>query len=123
MKDTIKKIIGFLLTALAGALGLNESVEMFLSIGVIFAVVYGLTNLLKPYLKDFAQIFSWAAGILLCMAGWWLELGIMAEMTWWFALITGFLITLGANGVFDNGWIESVWNILKQLFTRKTVKA
>jgi hypothetical protein len=114
MKDTIKKIIGFLMTALAGALGYAESVEMFLTIGAVFAAVYAITNLVKEHIPGAAQVLSWVLGIAFSMLGWYLDIGIFTDMTWWFAAITGFIVSLSANGVFDNGWLETAWLLLKQ---------
>ena len=118
MKDTLKKIIGFLLTALASALGYAESAELFLSIGAVFAAVYLITNLVKQYIPGAAQILSWVVGVAFAMLGWWMQLGIFLDMTWWFAAITGFLVSLSANGIFDNGWIETLWTLLKQILVK-----
>ena len=120
MKDIIKKILGFLLTALAGFLGYQESVEMFLSFGAVLIAVYAITNLIKDTFPAAPQVLSWVVGIVLSMLGWFLELGIFFEMTWYFALVTGFFISLAANGIYDSGWIETAWQLLKQLFGYNT---
>lgn len=115
----LKQILGFLLTALAGFLGYQESVEMFVSFGAIAVAVYAITELVKGYMPGAAQILSWTIGILFAVLGWYLELGVFMDMTWWFAGITGFLVSLAVNGVYDSEWIEGLWNLLKQLFEPK----
>jgi len=117
----LKQILGFLLTALAGFLGYQESAEMFVSFGVIVVAVYAITELVKGFIPGAAQVLSWVIGIAFAMLGWFLELGIFVEMPWWFSGITGFLIALVVNGIYDSGWIEAFWNLLKQMFVPKPV--
>ena len=119
MKNTIKQIFGFLLTALAGFLGYQESVEMFLSFGAVLIAVYAVTNLLKDVLPAAPQFVSWLIGIALSMLGWFLGLGIFADMVWYLALGTGFIVSLAANGVYDSEWLETAWELLMKLFGKK----
>jgi hypothetical protein len=121
MKNTIKQILGFLLTALAGFLGYQESAEMFVSFGAIVVAVYVITDLIKNYIPAAAQVLSWVIGVVFALLGWYLELGLFVEMTWWLAGITGFMVSLAVNGVYDSGWIEAAWNLIKQMFGVKPV--
>ena len=119
MKNTIKQILGFLLSALAGFLGYQESVEMFVSFGAVLLATYAITNLIKNLLPAAPQVVAWAIGIILSVLGWFLELGIFVDMTWYFAIATGFLISLAANGIYNSEWLETAWNLLKQIFGKK----
>jgi hypothetical protein len=105
----MKKIIGFLLTILAGFMGYPESSEIMVSFGSVLLTVYFLVNFAKRYIgKDYIQIFSWAIGIILSLAGWYVELGIFAGVTSMTAAAIGFGISLVANGIYDSEFIEAI---------------
>jgi hypothetical protein len=116
--DIIKKIIGFLLTALAGYLGFESAPEMTVNFTVVVAAVYAMTNFSKSYLpvKVF-QIASWLIGIVFALLAYLLGYGIFADNIY-LAIATGFLASLAANGVYDSQWIEAILNFIKSLFKK-----
>ena len=111
----LREILGFLLTALAAYIGYESGAELFLTIGAVFGTVYVLTDLLKQYVPAHAQLLSWGIGMAAAMAAWWMGLGIFADMTWWFSLGTGFIVSLGANGIYDSQWLESLWRLIREV--------
>lgn len=117
----LKQIIGFLLTLLAGAAGLSESTELFLSFGSVVAATYILTDIFKGFFKSVlaVQVLSWVFSIGLSVSGWLLQLGVFAGFEWWFAIATGGLIGLVTNGIYDSYWAEEVWKFIKFIFTPK----
>jgi len=116
--ETVKKIIGFLFTALAGWLGFEAAPDMTVNFTVVVAVVYALTNLSKKYLsREVFQVVSWLIGIVFAVLAWLVGYGIFAENIY-LALITGFGASLVANGVYDSKWVETVINFVKTLFKK-----
>ena len=106
----IKQIVAFLFTALAGLLGHAEAPELFVSFGSVLGAVYVITNLLKRFVhRPWIQVASWLVGILISLAGWYLQLGVFEDMTWMFALVTGFMVSLAANGIYDTQLLEAAW--------------
>jgi len=120
MNETLKKIIGFLFTALAGWLGFESSPEMTTNFTVVVGVVYAITNLSKMYFSvKVVQILSWVIGIAFGFLAYLLGYGIFAENLY-LALVTGFLASLAANGVYDSQWIEAILNVIKNFFKPKS---
>lgn len=118
--NVIKQVIGALLALLAGVLGFETAPEMALSFGSVLLSVYVLTDLVKPYVSEtLTQILSWVWGIVLSLLAWWLGLGMFADMTILFAGITGFIVSLAANGIYDSEWLESLWVLLRNMFKSK----
>ena len=64
------------------------------------------------------QVFSWAVGMTITLAGWMLNLGFLDGLSIWLALLYGLGACLAANGVFDTGLIVALFG----LFEKKTVK-
>ena len=116
-----KKLIGFIFTAVAGLLGYQESPEMFASLATVIAVTFALTEIAKNYIQNVQviQLISWALGIIISLAAWWVELGMFAELTWYFAATAGFLTALVTNGIADSEWIQSLWILIKSAFNKK----
>jgi hypothetical protein len=113
-----KQVVGFLFSLLAGAVGFDSEPEMVASFGSVLLAVYAGTALFKLAVNHstLTQVVSWLLGLLISIAAWYLQLGMFAEMTWYFALITGFIISLAANGIKDAEWLESFWKLIKDLF-------
>ena len=112
-----KQVVGFLFSLLATAVGFDESPEMVASFGSVLLAVYAGTALFKLVVNHstLTQVVSWVLGLLISLAAWYLDLGMFAEMTWYFALITGFGVALVANGIKDSEWIESLLKLIKDL--------
>lgn len=92
----------------------------FATFASIVAAVPVVTEAIKKLIGvDLApavnQIISWVVGIAVCMLGYVFDLGCLADVTWWQALIIGFGVSLASNGVFD---IEFVKWILGLIFSK-----
>lgn len=115
--NLFKQIVGLLFTLVASAAGVTAYPELFASFGTILGTTYLLVNIAKPYLGNTViQVFSWVIGILLSLGAWFLELGIFVDTSWIFATVTGFVISLAANGIYDAAFLESAWKLFKKLF-------
>jgi len=68
-----------------------------------------------------AQCFSWAVGIIITLAGWLLHLGFLDGLSIWMALLYGVVASLAANGVFDTGLINAIFNALFGLFGKNKI--
>ena len=92
------------------------------SLGAIVAVIPVMIEMLKgmfPKMPSIViQILSWVLGIAICMFGWWQNLGFLAGMEWWIALLYGLGSGLAANGIADTNLIQ--WII--GLFVHKKSK-
>lgn len=92
---------------------------VFLSLASIVAVIPLVVEIVKgffPSMKGvWTQIFSWVAGIGLCMFGWWQHLGFLDGLDWYIALLYGLGSGLAANGIADTGLVQ--WVI--GLFSKK----
>jgi len=97
-----------------------DFLSIFGSLAAIIAVVPIITEALKKAFKaDFGawpQIISWAVSIILCIVGYFLNLGMFENGTWYYALAVGFGCGLASNGVFD---IKIVEMILEAIFKTK----
>ena len=83
-------------------------------VAAIPVVTQGVKKLIDVELPSWVnQVLSWTIGIVLCFAGWLLNLGFLVDTTWWQTLIIGIGVSLAANGVFD---IELVKNFLNCIF-------
>lgn len=60
------------------------------------------------------QVFSWGTGIIMTMFGWFLHLGFLDGLTWYWALIYGFGASLAANGVADTKIIEWIFSLFRR---------
>ena len=68
-----------------------------------------------------AQCFSWAVGIIITLAGWLLHLGFLDGLSIWMALLYGVGACLAANGVFDTGLINAIFNAIFGLFGKNKI--
>ena len=58
------------------------------------------------------QLFSWAVGMAITLAGWLLGLGFLDGLSLWTALLYGVGACLAANGVFDTGVVTALFGWL-----------
>ena len=88
----------------------------FVTFAALVALIPFAMQLFKKLIPDavgwFTQICSWLVGIILTMFGWYFNLGFLADMTWWLALLYGFGASLAANGIFDIGLIEWILQLV-----------
>jgi hypothetical protein len=88
----------------------------FASIGSVVGLVILITEFIKKHIKvegGIYQLFSWLVGIILCLIGWFLKLGIFQGIEWYETVAYGLGVGLVANGIFD---IEIVKALLKAIF-------
>jgi hypothetical protein len=60
------------------------------------------------------QLLSWGTGLIMTMFGWFLHLGFLDGLTWYWALIYGFGASLAANGVADTQIIQWIFSLFKK---------
>jgi len=70
-----------------------------------------------------AQLFSWAVGLSVTLIGWLLHLGFLDGLSIWVALLYGVGACLAANGIFDTGLIDSIFNAIFGLFGKNKIAA
>ena len=60
------------------------------------------------------QLLSWGTGIAMTMFGWFLHLGFLEGLTWYWALAYGFGASLAANGVADTQIIQWIFSLFRK---------
>lgn len=60
------------------------------------------------------QLLSWVTGLIMTIFGWYFNLGFLAEVTWYWALIYGFGASLAANGVADTQIIQWIFSLFRK---------
>lgn len=73
--------------------------------------LFGKTKATQDWL---VQLLSWVTGIAMTMFGWFLNLGFLEGLTWYWALIYGFGASLAANGVADTQIIQWVFSLFRK---------
>ncbi len=84
-------------------------------VAVIPVVVEGIKALFPKMPSWVSLALSWVIGIVVCMFGWWQDLGFLSGLDWYIALLYGLGSGLAANGIADTGFVQ--WLI--GLFTKK----
>ena len=85
----------------------------FALVAFIPFVVQFLRTLLFPKATGIAvQIFSWVVGLAITLTGWALNLGFLAGLSIWLAILYGIGASLAANGVYDTGLITAIFKLL-----------
>lgn len=98
----------------------NPVAEAFATFAALVAVIPVVTEFLKKILSIkpgggiWTQVLSWATGILLTLAGWFLDLGFLSGLSAWLALLYGAGASLAANGVFDTQIITAIFSLFKK---------
>ena len=91
--------------------GFNWGFESFAALVAVIPVV---TEFLKRFIKPpsglFTQVLSWGIGLVLTFIFWLIGLGFLAGISWWMMLIYGLGASLVANGIFDIGFITSIFD-------------
>ena len=87
----------------------------FALVAFIPVAVQFLKKLIIPNAAGLSvQIFSWAIGIAITIAGWLLHLGFLDGLSFWIALLYGAGACLAANGIFDTGIITAIFGLFGQ---------
>lgn len=60
------------------------------------------------------QIISWLTGLALTIFGWSLNLGFLADVSWYWALLYGLAASLAANGIADTKIIVGIFSLFKK---------
>lgn len=95
--------------------------SFFTTFGALVGLIPVATHfVLKIIKKDSAtpnlvvQIISWSMGLVITMFGWALQLGFLAGLTWYWALLYGIGASLAANGVADTKIIQGFFALFKK---------
>lgn len=59
------------------------------------------------------QALSWIVSLALGWLAWWLNLGIFADLIWYWVIIYCMLGALVANGLFDITWVQALLRLIK----------
>ena len=93
--------------------------EVFTTFLTLVAVIPVVMEFLKTILKKtehtsdtLVLILSWVTGIVVTMFGWFFQLGFLAGIEWYYALLYGFGASLAANGVADTKIIQWIFSLL-----------
>ena len=89
-------------------------VALVASIPVVVEFLKNLFGKTKATPDWAVQVFSWGTGIIMTMFGWFLHLGFLDGLTWYWALIYGFGASLAANGVADTKIIEWIFSLFRR---------
>ena len=89
-------------------------VALVASIPVVVEFLKNLFGKTKATPDWAVQVFSWGTGIIMTMFGWFLHLGFLDGLTWYWALIYGFGASLAANGVADTKIIEWIFALFRR---------
>lgn len=89
-------------------------VALVASIPVVVEFLKNLFGKTKATPDWAVQVFSWGTGIIMTMFGWFLHLGFLDGLTWYWALIYGFGASLAANGVADTKIIEGIFSLFRR---------
>ena len=87
--------------------------DYFTSLAALSGAVLIVTQFALKFIHTkFDQYFSWLVAVLLSGAGWFLQLGILSGLDWYWILIYGAASGLTANGLFDIGLVNMILNYL-----------
>lgn len=109
--DMLKKVVGFILSLVAGWLGYETTGDMAVTTIIFFGAVYATMELIKVwgYLgTDALKIVSWLLGPAYAMAFWLLQLGLFEGLPWFIALLIGMVASIAAIFVYLSEWLEAV---------------
>lgn len=94
--------------------------NIFASFLALVAAIPLVTELIKKVIKTdnklANQIISWGCGFTLTFLGWYLHLGFLDGLLWYYALIIGLFASLASNGVYDTqfySWLLNNLGIVK----------
>ena len=97
-----------------------ETAMGFGTFAAMVAIIPFVTEIFKkiPNLPGLViQILSWVIGVVLSLIGWKFNIGFLAGLTWYIALLYGIAAGLVANGVFDTGiinWILGIFGMKQE---------
>ncbi|MDR1370980.1 MAG: hypothetical protein LBJ72_12795 [Dysgonamonadaceae bacterium] len=81
----------------------------FETFAALVAIIPFVTEIFKKLIPNASslgkQVFSWIIGLVIAAFGWVFNLGFLADLTWYIALLYGAGASLAANGIFDTGLI------------------
>ncbi len=89
-------------------------VALVAAIPVVVEFLKNLFGKTKATPNWLVQVFSWGTGIVMTMFGWFLQLGFLGGLTWYWALLYGFGASLAANGVADTKIIEWIFSLFRK---------
>lgn len=88
--------------------------ETFAAIVALIPVITeGIKSLIKKELPSWInQLLSWIVGLTISFFGWFFNLGILSDLTWWQSLVIGIGASLAANGVFDINLVKQLLQLI-----------
>jgi hypothetical protein len=100
--------------AATGESGTGIELGQYLTtLGGIAAAVTVVTQFVLKYVKTkYDQILSWVVSLIICAAGWILNLGIFQGIDWYWIIIYAVASGLAANGIFDIPVINALLNLI-----------
>ena len=107
----------FLFIPVAFAQDVGDPVEVltmgFGSFAAMVAIIPFVTQLIKKAIPNAPslvfQVISWGIGFVLALIGWYFNLGFLAGIEWYIALLYGLGAGLISNGIFDTGIINAIF--------------
>lgn len=75
-------------------------------VGGVVLLTEGIKRLFPKMNGLVTQIVSWCVGLAAALLLWWLDVGFVADVSWYIALSYGFGATLVANGIADTGFVQ-----------------
>ncbi len=96
--------------------------QFFVSLAAIVPLAVLVTEFLKTKLNIeknwLKQVTAWVISVVLCLLGMWLNLGILAHVTFIQAIVYGLATGLVANGFFDLSVVQILLDLLMKLFKK-----
>lgn len=86
----------------------NPFISFVALVAAIPVIAEIVISLFKPPSGIWTQAVSWVVGLGLTLLGWWLNLGILADILWWQAILIALCASLAANGIWDTGLYEAI---------------
>lgn len=85
-----------------------------------FTALVAITPIVTEFIKRFipnmngiwTQVTSWIIAIVVSMFGWYFNLGFLADINWWQALLYGIGAGLASNGIASTGLVEWLVNLI-----------
>lgn len=105
-------------TGIAYADAFTTFASLVAIIPVVFEFLKNLFGKTENTPNWIVQTLSWVTGLAIAMFGWYFNLGFLANIQWYWALIYGFGATLAANGVADTKILTWVFSLLKNIFSK-----
>lgn len=88
----------------------------FVSLAAFSGIIVPVTSFVNKWIRltgAWKQVLSWVVSIALGFAAWFLNLGIFADIMWYWCLLYSVIAALVANGIFDIRMVQAILRLLK----------